>query len=354
MKTVDVSELQGGEYLAKPVILSNNQILFYEGTCLYMKHIETLVSAQIQTVDIFEPTMISPKAKIIIREELKNDCSSKVKTVLDSRINTGRDDLREIENAANEIISDIYEREEVIDRVYDIRERNADLYEHSVMVATLSIMMALKLNMPQADVSSIGIGCLLHDMGLRYLTIGYENIDLADFSPDELFEYKKHTLYGFASVEKENWMSTDSKKIILLHHEKLNGMGYPFCQKNIPLCVRIVSVVDTFDDRLCGIGCNRTEVREVLSYLRRYRDIFFDGRVVDSFLDMIAAYPVGTYVNTNYGDVAVVLEQNEHYSERPIIRLIKDKDGKEYDREIIVNLIEDNDVNIISSASKAE
>ena len=47
MKTVSVNELTGGEYLAKPVKLSDNQTLYYEGTCLYMKHIETLVSPDI-------------------------------------------------------------------------------------------------------------------------------------------------------------------------------------------------------------------------------------------------------------------------------------------------------------------
>lgn len=63
MKTVPVSELTGGEYLAKPVKLSDNQTLYYEGTCLYMKHIETLVSSDVNEVVIFEPTALSPKEK---------------------------------------------------------------------------------------------------------------------------------------------------------------------------------------------------------------------------------------------------------------------------------------------------
>ena len=53
MKTVSVSELMGGEYLARPVKLTDNQTLFYEGTCLYMKHIETLVTSGIKEVEIY-------------------------------------------------------------------------------------------------------------------------------------------------------------------------------------------------------------------------------------------------------------------------------------------------------------
>ena len=66
MKTVSIAELTGGEYLAKPVRLEDNQTLFYEGTCLYMKHIEALVTAGVKEVVIFEPTSLSPKEKKII------------------------------------------------------------------------------------------------------------------------------------------------------------------------------------------------------------------------------------------------------------------------------------------------
>ena len=83
MKKVNVSELTGGEYLASPVKLSDNQTLFYEGTCLYMKHIETLVSSGINEVEIFEPTTLSPKEKKVIKEELKSDCSNKIHDVMD-------------------------------------------------------------------------------------------------------------------------------------------------------------------------------------------------------------------------------------------------------------------------------
>ena len=50
MRIVSVDELKGGEYLAKPVIVENNRTLFYEGTCLYMKHIENLLSLGIESV----------------------------------------------------------------------------------------------------------------------------------------------------------------------------------------------------------------------------------------------------------------------------------------------------------------
>ena len=344
MRIVSVDELKGGEYLAKPVIVENNRTLFYEGTCLYMKHIENLLSLGIESVSIFEPKLMSPKEKQIIKKELHSDCSERVKLILESRINIQQSGMQEISEAANEIIDDIYSREEIVDRVYDIKERSGDLYDHCVNVAALSILVAVKMNMSKREVYDIGIGSLLHDMGLRYLSVDYRDCDMLSFTPESMFEYKKHTLYGFSSVEKEFWMSTEAKMIILSHHERLDGSGYPFKQKVITsLGVRIVSIVDAFDDILCGIGCLKGNVRQALDYIKEGKDKLFDGRLVNLFLEMIAIYPVGTVVVLNTKEVGIVIEQNDHNTDKPKLRMTQRADGTEYPEDTIVNLaVEEN------------
>lgn len=345
MVQVNVHDLTGGEYLAKPAKTIDNQTLFYEGTCLYMKHIKALIEAGIEVVSIFESTKLTPKEKQVIRENLRSDCTSKVKRVLENQV-TFKDGFEEISEAATEIIEDVFNREEIVDHVYDIRERNCDLYDHCVTVASLSILTALKMNLSKWEVYDIGVGSLMHDMGLRFLSVGYNNLDLDDFTAEELFEYKKHTLYGFSSVEKESWMSNESKKIILYHHERLDGSGYPFKQHVVSLGCRIVAIVDAFDDILCGIGCKKGNVRQALEYIRRGRDVYFEGRIVDYFLEFIAAYPVGTKVYTNKGDEAVVFEQNEHYTDRPKIIMIRDRDKNPYPDNTLVDLVLDESIYI--------
>lgn len=340
MNTIQVQDLQGGEYLAKPVILNNNQMLYYEGTCLHSMHIDKIKEYGIEEVSIFEPGIFVKKTKEIIKQEVHEDCKNKVKNILDSHVYKNTDDLKEISKAAEEIIEDIFNKEEVVEKVYDIKERSADIYDHSINVSALSILTALKLNLPQNLVYNIGIGSLLHDLGLKYISINYRDVCIETFTPENLFEFKKHTVYGFSSVEKEAWMSSIAKKIILFHHERINGTGYPLKQKNLPIEVKIVSVCDSFDDRICGIGCKQVKVQEAIEYLKNYKDVYYDGRVVDIFLNFVAAYPVGSLVLTNEGEEAIVLEQNEHFTDRPIIRMIKDKEGNSYKEEKIMNLAE--------------
>lgn len=340
MKTVQVQDLQGGEYLAKPVILNNNQMLYYEGTCLHSMHIDKIKEYGIEEVSIFEPEIFVKKSKDIIKQEIHEDCRNKVKNILDSHVCKNTDDLKEISKAAEEIIEDIFNKDEVVEKVYDIKERNADIYDHSINVSALSILTALKLNLPQNLIYNIGIGSLLHDLGLKYISINYRDVCIETFTPENLFEFKKHTVYGFSSVEKEAWMSSIAKKIILFHHERINGTGYPLKQKNLPIEVKIVSVCDSFDDIICGIGCKQGKVQTAIEYLKNYKDVFFDGKVVDIFLNFVAAYPVGSLVLTNEGEEAIVVEQNEHFTDRPVIRMIKDKEGNSYNEEKIMNLAE--------------
>ena len=84
--------------------------------------------------------------------------------------------------------------------------------------------------MTERQVHNVALGAILHDIGLKYIRVPYENISIEDMNYRDLLEYKKHTIYGYSSVEKEEWLSDTAKEIILLHHENVKGTGFPFQQ----------------------------------------------------------------------------------------------------------------------------
>ena len=131
----------------------------------------------------------------------------------------------------------------------EIRNVSTDMYTHCINVCSLSTILALKLKMTERQVHNVALGAILHDIGLKYIRVPYENISIEDMNYRDLLEYKKHTIYGYSSVEKEEWLSDTAKEIILLHHENVKGTGFPFQQRNGKLKaeVRLVSVCDDFD-----------------------------------------------------------------------------------------------------------
>ena len=76
--------------------------------------------------------------------------------------------------------------------IYDIKERSSDIYEHSISLCSLATLTALKLNLSKERVHDIAVGSLLHDLGLRYMTISYQNQNIDSLSQVEQSEYMKH------------------------------------------------------------------------------------------------------------------------------------------------------------------
>lgn len=193
-------------------------------------------------------------------------------------------------------------------------------------------------------IHDIGVACLLHDLGLRYIMVNYTDRNIDEFSKNELMEYKKHPIYGYSALEKESWISSLSKNIILYHHEHNDGSGYPLKITSLPFEVKIVNICEQFDEMICGIGYKRLKVYDAIQYLKKYRNIYYDGTILDIFLDFAAVYPAGSYVLTNEGEIGIVLKQNKSHSDRPIIKIIYDKYGKKIPYDLEKNLLTDDKI----------
>ena len=235
-----IQELMGDEILAKDITTWDYKIILPAGAVIRREYIEKLKELEIQEVYIREEE--KNHEIVILKAEIEESVKSTVKEILERHTYRNNRELMELSTAADNIISTILEEEQVVERVYDIKERNADIYEHSISICSLSILTALKLGVEISKIHDIGVGCLLHDIGLRYMTIDYNNKDVDTMSRQELIEYKKHPVYGYSSLKSEKWISDSSKNIILYHHERLDGSGFPLRIKDIPYECRIVNV----------------------------------------------------------------------------------------------------------------
>lgn len=332
-----IDELKGNEILARNIMTWDYQIILPEGAHIRREYIEKLKELDIKEVYIKEEAKSSEI--VILKSEIEESIRETVKDILERHTYQNNEDLVNLSEAADNIISTILEEDKVVEKVFDIKERSADIYEHSISICSLAILTALKLNVDISKIHDIGVGCLLHDIGLRYMTINYNNQDIESLSKQELIEYKKHPIYGYSSLKDEKWISDLSKAIILYHHERLDGSGFPLRTRDIPYECRIINVCDVFDEMICGIGCKRVRVYEAVEYLKSFKNSQFDGKIVDTFLGFTAVYPAGSHVLTNEGELAVVLSQNKNFQDRPVIQIIKDKNGNPVQTEIIMDLV---------------
>lgn len=333
-----LDELKGGEILEKPIMTWDYQIILPEGAVLRKEYIDRIEELGILEVYVREEVE-SNNEIVILKSDIESSVKKKVKDILERHTYQKNDELAELCKTADNIILTILEEEQVIEKIYDIKERSTDIYEHSISLCSFSILTALKLGIDKSIIHDIGIGCLLHDIGLRYTTIDFSKKDVESLNKQEMLEYMKHPVYGYSSLKDEDWISEISKNIILSHHECIDGSGFPLRKRDIPLECRIVNICETFDEMICGISKKQIKVYEAVEYMKAMKGIKFDSQIVDSFLSFTAVYPAGSHVMTNEGELAVVVAQNKDFQDRPIIRIIKDKNGVELKEERLLDMV---------------
>jgi len=333
-----IKELTGDEVLARNIMTLDYKVILPMGVKVRREYIDKLQELGIEEVYVRDKEA-SAEEIVILRSEIEESVKETVKDVLERHTYRNNEELAELCEAADNIIFNILADDKVVDKIFDIKERIADIYEHSISVCSLSVLTALKMGVKISKIHNIGVGCLLHDIGLRYLTLNLYNHEVDTLKFRDQIEYMKHPAYGYSSLKDEKWISELSKNIILYHHERLDATGFPLRTKEIPFECRIINVCDTFDEMICGIGCKRVKVYEAIEYLKNYKNAAFDGKIVDVFLSLMAVYPVGSRVLTNEGELAVVLAQNKGFQDRPVIRILKDRNGNDVKTETIIDLI---------------
>jgi hypothetical protein len=123
-----------------------------------------------------------------------------------------------------------------------------------------------------------------------------------------------------------------------MHHEKIEGGGYPRGVDSAALSVftKIVTVVDTYDaitsDRVYQKGQSHIKALGILvSGMNKQ----FEGNFVTQFINCVGFYPQGNLVELNTGEVALVVEQNKADRLKPKLLLLLDHNKQPIDRRIL-------------------
>lgn len=338
MRRVSVKDLKGGEILAKDVCTSSLSVLMARGTILKKDYIEKLPILNIQHVyieDRAEEAEGSNFQKNTVAQEMLRECQNRVKSVLEHHIYKQNKELEHLCTMAEELIDTILQEKEISSYMIEMKEERNDMYTHSLHVCSLATLLAFRLGMDKSLVVDIAKGGILHDIGLRYLTVPYENCEVQKLSAQEQGEYKKHAANGYKSLNQEDWLTERAKEIVLMHHEYVDGSGYPLrlTGDRIPDAVKVISICDAFDELISGIGHCHRKMQEAVEFLKYNAGRLFDKRYTEVFLRMIVYYPVGTIVKLSTGEMAKVIRQNPEFNERPVLELLCDADGRKYTKK---------------------
>jgi HD-GYP domain-containing protein (c-di-GMP phosphodiesterase class II) len=329
MRIISLDSVKGNEMLAKDIINNNDSVLMTTGTIVKKEYIQRLKELDIEYIYVEDEFAEGVNLTESLELQIKEQCQKAVREILQKYSYHYASELEDIKYIADDIIYDVMMEPEVIYNLSSIRNKSESTYSHSLNVCALSVILALKLKITKSKIREIAIGCLLHDIGFTFISMDYQNLNIETCSEKERKEIKKHIIYGYAAVEKMDWLTAAAKDIIISHHERLDGSGYPFHLKadRIKTGSKIAAVCDVFDSLVYGNLMNKMKVHEAIDYIVSQANNLFDFNVVKAFVASVAAYPTGALVITNEGEIGIVLRQNPKCPTRPVIRIIKNKEG---------------------------
>lgn len=340
MRLMSVKSLAPGMIIGRPVYNSNGHVLLSEGTVLTSIFIKRLAMLGISRVYVEDGLLPDIDIEDVILEETRTKAITTVKRFINNYSNgneltaKGAAVLcRDMMNTVLEIVDQLLVNRSMLVNLLDIRTFDEYTFRHSVNVCVLSLLTGITLGYNRKRLMQLGLGAMLHDIGKTKIPAGIIKKP-EQLTPDEFEEVKKHCYYGFELIKQTGIEDVVVASVALQHHERQGGGGYPrgLRKNDIHEFAKIVSVADAYDaitaDRVYKKASLPHEAYQLLS---ESVDSEFDSNILKAFLYNIAAYPIGTIVEINTGEIGAVVETKKGYSQHPRIRLLFTQEGKYID-----------------------
>jgi HD-GYP domain-containing protein (c-di-GMP phosphodiesterase class II) len=171
-------------------------------------------------------------------------------------------------------------------------DRSEDSFGHSHLVSRYALLLNLALGIEDRSFAvQMERGAVLHDIGKigvpRHILRKKEPL-----TPSERKAIQEHPFIGYELIEGFDFLKK-SARIVLFHHEKYDGSGYPYGLKGneIPLEARIFAIADALDAITSERHYSRRRsLTAALRQLEIGRGIHFDPDIVDAFLSVPLDY----------------------------------------------------------------
>lgn len=338
MRFVPVKFLKGDEILAVNITNINMQVLVKKGTPLKAKTIERIKRYGIQSVYINDGQLNEELDEIIkdtIKPEVRNFSVNRIKKSFDrfqERVvkqkqtlrygDSGQDLFDGVKDISKDLINEIMLSKNTRVMMNDIKTSSDYHYKHSVNVAVLSLIIGTEMGLSSDELQNLAYGALLSDVGVKW--VHEELVNKADkLSDEELKSLQGHVMSGYQHISDNTTFNAHVKSIIMHHHERMDGSGYPkgLTAKDIHPLAKIVMIADVYD-ALTSDRPHRPAYKqhEAIEYIMAHADREFDFKIANLFARKIVPYPVGTYVKLSNNQKGIVTKNNSSHPLRPIVR----------------------------------
>ncbi len=341
-----VRNLEGDEILGKTLFDGYGKVLLPSGTKLNVPYINRIKQNGFYYIYIEDKELDDVKED----EKIGNLKQSTIERLPDMFLRIIQGDkgtLKESFHMIKDLAAYIAEEGDINTNLFEISKFDNYTYVHCVDTGIMSIFLGCSLGLKLEELTELGIGAILHDIGKTKISNEIIN-KRAHLNEAEFEEIKKHTIYGYRALKEAGIDNKNILSAVLQHHERIDGKGYPLGLNGdkISKYAKIISVCDVFT----ALSANRSyrerfNPNEAYEYIISNINVMFDSEIVEKFKENFYIYPLGCCVKLSNGIEGYVIKQNKCFPDRPIIRVKYDSVTKEKIHSYEIDLLKT--VNVI-------
>jgi len=182
------------------------------------------------------------------------------------------------------------------------------LHNHVLNVAVLAMLIGHLFDYSDQEQTALGMGAILHDIGKTALGNIYDRSHF-ELTPDERTLMRHHPNLGEKMLSRARTISEIERQIVLQHHERQNGSGYPAGlvgdnskpmraaytkPRHIFRFAEVITVANIYDNLISGSLLNKLfSPKEALQEMLAVAGSQLNSSIVETLFSIVTLYPVG-------------------------------------------------------------
>ena len=276
------------------------------------------------------------QAMDVLEESIRVEAMESIQSWVET--NRKQEDFAGVYESVNTIVDEILAGKVPIGGLAEISAADVYTFAHSIDVCAFSVYLGIHYGYKKDDLLMLGVGSILHDLGK--IRVSPEILNKPGKLTDEEFgEIKNHPRWGYEMLiqDSSGQVSEGSLEIVLNHHERYNGSGYPrgLTGQEISDMAGICALSDVYN----AMTTERV-YRKAIPSNETYEMILTYGAPGSSmnwssyFPTCVYPYPVETLVLLSAGQVGCVASNNRNLPLRPVVTMLKTGERVDLSKEL--------------------
>ncbi len=269
--------------------------------------------------------------ELVVAKTIHSGALDSLVNVLSDIRKGGTVTMPKLEVITGELVDSVLRNSTAMSLLARMQQKDEYVSNHSLESSIWALVFGRHLGLDRDSLNAVGLGALLLDVGKTKIPVKLLNKtdELTDVERDYM---RSHVEMGLEILKQTSGIDGRVLEMVATHHERYDGSGYPKGWKGnqIPVFGRIAGIVDSYSAMIN----DRPYAQAMSSFdaMREFKamsDKHFQAEMVEQFIQAIGIFPVGTLVELNTGEIAVVLKENLESRLQPTLAIVRNSEKAE-------------------------